>query len=204
VPHQAGVKDRVPAAVASSAAAVTVAWLSSFAGVAGTLAGIAAGTALTSVAVALYERWLRQANTAVAKRLHARGVADPWERYYRPASSARRLDIPWKRAGVLAAVALAVSLASVLGAEALAHKPVSAIVTGQHGSGCSVCGGTVAPAATTPPPAPTPTPTPTISPSPSVTTSPSPSPSPSVTTTPSPSPSATTTPSPSPAPSQPG
>jgi hypothetical protein len=111
-------------------------------------------------------------------------------------------DARWRRPRplVLAGIALGVFLLAMAGItafEALAGKPLDAIVGNGHGSGTTIgsivggSGGQTAPRHTGPlPPSPSPSPT-----SPAST---SPGPSPTPTPTPSPTPSPTPTPSPSP------
>ena len=201
-------REKLPALAAAAGASVCAAWVSSFAGIAGTLAGVAGGSLISGVAASLFERAIDKSHEAAKKRKEA------WLRNRHPGPPAdsdatmviqavRARDIPWKRAAVLGFCFLVVSLGSVLGAEAVAHKPVAAIVTGQPGHGCSLCGGVVDPVTPSPAPVVSPSPSPSatavpsISPSPSpfaATVSPSPSPSPSPSSSPSPSPS------PSPAP----
>jgi hypothetical protein len=110
----------------------------------------------------------------------------------------------WRRPLVLAGVALGVFLLAMGGItafEAVAGKPLDAIVGGKHNSGTTVgslIGGQsahTAPRRTTPAPTPTPTTTPGAS------TSPSPTPTPTPTTTPTPTPTPTRSPGASTAPS---
>lgn len=194
----------------AAGASVTSSWALSFLGIPGTMAGVAAGSAVSGVAAALYERWMLVVHSAAKGRLarrkaHAAGAGgqDPCEQLYRPREAARRGDIPWKRAAAIAGVCAAISLGSVLAAEAAVGKPAAAIVTGHPGAGCTICGGVVRPDPTS---SPTDTPVPVLSPTTSSSPSPSPSPAmlapapPSSSPSPSPSPSPVTTVSPSPSP----
>jgi hypothetical protein len=156
----------------------------SFLGAAGTIAG----AVLSGVAA--------DAFTAGGTRLHHR--AKGWPRH----------RIMFAAASALAVFALAGGI--LTGWEAIAGKPVSAIVQGKRGSGTTLGGGTVAPSPVpSQPPSPAPYATPPTVPPSSVTPSatPSPSPSPSSLLPVSPSPSltipASTSPSPTPEPSTP-
>jgi hypothetical protein len=109
-------------------------------------------------------------------------------------ASGRAAQPRWRRPLALAGMALAVFLLAMAGItvfEAIAGKPLDAIVGGKHSSGTTVGGliGGQSTASHHSGPAPAPTPTP----SPSSTPSPTPSPTPTA-TTPSPAPSPTTSP----------
>jgi hypothetical protein len=201
-------REKWPSILATVIIAPASAWLLSFAGVAGTVAGIAVGSALSGTAGSVIERWIRLSHQAAARKLAEHKAAadhgrrpplhadeDPWESYYRPAAAVRRFDIPWRRAALWAAAAIVLSGGSVAVAQAVSHRSASDLVSGTttvpHRPAPTQ---TAAPVPSySPAPAPTGLPSPTPTPAPTVTVSPTSSPSPTPTPAPSPSPSPTMT-----------
>ena len=213
--------------VAGAAAAATAALATSALGVAGTVLGAAAVSAMMTVAAAIYDHSLRQAKVRLADRLEATarlplarpdGTGDPRETPTADLAastaagaepSATRLPLDaldledergyhWRRIAAVSVLVFALAMGAITAFELVTGRPLSSLITGSDTGGTTV--GTIVRRphrSSTPTPAPTPT-TPAPSPSPSPTgTSPTPTPTPTGT---SPSPRPTST-SPSPSPS---
>ncbi|WP_157749175.1 hypothetical protein [Jatrophihabitans sp. GAS493] len=112
--------------------------------------------------------------------------------------------LDWRHAAVATLSIFAALMVGVTGFEIAAHRPLAAVVQGEHGSGTSLSGGTTtkttpAPATTSVPSAPTATtdPTPAATPTPTVEVTPEPTskptPAPTPTSEPTPAPVATPT-----------
>lgn len=185
--------------VAGAAATITVSIISSYWGVAGTLAGAGIMSVVSSVASAVYKFGMEVTHSRI------RGRVSSMDRL--------RLHLPhWtpKQWGLAALVPVGLfggTMVVLTGAEAAAGKPVSAIIQGKPGHGTSLGGGGVgtpspAPSATVstaPTDAPTGTATPgSISPSTTPTSVPSGTPTPIPSSTPTSVPSPLTTAEPPP------
>jgi len=115
--------------VAGAAAAITSAVVGSYLGVAGTLIGAGVASVISSTAAALYGKSITAASTRVKQVAPARLPL---------AERLRRL--PWKHVLLPAAVVFAIAVVLLTATEAVAGKPVSAVVTGQTTSGSTTLG----------------------------------------------------------------
>jgi hypothetical protein len=197
--------------IASSAAAVSAAVLSSFFGVAGTVIGTAVASVVATIASAVYVHSLRRTRARLRRtqRPHAGGPR-PSE-VLRTANEQGRLmlsQIRWRWVGAGALMVFIVSIGFITVLEIAAGKPVSAWFGVSH-SGCrsTTIGSDIgchrhhrsspsptpsSPSQTTPPPTTTPTPTATVTVTSTATPTPTPTPTVSETST---SPQPTGTPS---------
>jgi hypothetical protein len=160
---------------------------------------------MSAVLPTLYENLLRRSHHK-AKLLRERqrqakasaSRAGDYEFLYQSDEPAAKpkVSIPWKRMGVAALAVFAIGAVTVTIVEAIAGKPVSAVVTNTHGSGYTFSGGNsganssnpVAPGRHhSPAPIVTPTPAPSSSAPTGVTPSPTVTPAPSASVTPAPS-----------------
>jgi hypothetical protein len=155
-------------------ATLTASFALSFLGTAGTITGLALGAALSAVLPTAYENAMElsrhKAKLALERKRQAgssTGFAADYEYLFRSSETARKpaCRMPWKRVGLAAALLFVCSAAAITAAEALAGKPVSAVVTGTHGSGYTFGGGYTAPAPASPPPTRSATPPVTVTPS---------------------------------------
>jgi hypothetical protein len=192
-----GIKINFPTIIAATIAAVTVTILSSYLGVAGTIAGAVVASLGGGICTALYQHFIARSGHFATERLRKLQQV-----------STKRLAVT---ASVVAAFLCIVTLGGVTVAEAITGKPVSAIFLGRKASGFTLGANhsyrTLSPSpkvtvSLVPPPPPTLAPSvmPLPSPeshSPSLTPSPLPSVTPSM-LSPSPSLSGTLTISPSP------
>ena len=193
-------RSKTPVIAAQVGATLTVTVALSFLGVAGTMAGLVAGTLISQVSAFFYEQWVVRAHARARRHVaqyRARrvpGQADGWDDYYRPPASSRRVSVPYRAMAATGIIVLALSAATIIVVELAAAKPLSAVVTRSAGSGTSFTGGTVDhdPAGLVPSPSRSATSRASVSPVASpVTQSPSAAASPivAVTVTPSPAPS---------------
>lgn len=204
-------KAKIPALGIGAAATVVASITMSKFGNHGTYAGLAVGSVVSGGYSALFEKGAHLTQQK-AKSLRQRPNETAAEHTARIQRVRVRQDRERKRKfglGAVAAVMVAASsVACITAVEAVAHKPVSAIVNHQKASGFSVFDDTPAQQPSSPAVSPTvlpstPTPAPsTVTPSPTVSASPTPDVSPSGTVTPTvaPTPSITTpeiTPTPS-------
>jgi hypothetical protein len=123
----------------------------SFLGTAGTLVGLALGSAMSAVLPTVYENLLRRSHHK-AKLLRERqwqartsaSAAADHEFLNTSGEPATRpgISVPWKRIGIAALAVFAICAVTITIVEAIAGKPVSAVVTGTHGSGYTFSGGT--------------------------------------------------------------
>ena len=211
MPGEERFRDRAAPVAASAGAAITSAYAGSYLpfGTRGTLIGLAAGAAVSTTAAWYYERWLRRAR-ARAARLRARRAqrADPQAagtQVLMAIASQKEKEarhVPWPRVLLAAGAALALAAGAVVTVEALAGKPVSAIVHHQQGHG-STFGRQPAPAPPAGPPASSASPPVLPSSSAPPVLPPSSAPSPVVTAALAPSPDASTNAASSPSPGQP-
>jgi hypothetical protein len=224
-PDEDSLKKKLPPGhvAAQVASTLVCAFAMSFLGTAGTLAGLATGSLLSSTVPTLIEHTAgRSAKRTRERYLHYRSKGLSPETAHRLATGQmkpaltrkdgrRHRNRRLKWTAVTAALVAAVSLAGLTSIEAAAGKPASAIVQGRTGSGTTLGGSSYTPPSPVPSYSPSFTPTvsyttaaasPSISPSalPSLSSSPSPSlsPSPSPSTSPSQTPSLSPSASPSP------
>jgi len=174
-------RHHLPTLAAASAGTVLAAVLGSFLGVAGTMAGMAAGSAISGTVAWFGDRFLRRsAQVAKAKRDAARSKRAPLTEQEETSvieavrsSPWRPRGMSWRRAAGYGAAAMLIAAVTVTAAEAVIGKPVADVVRHQPGSGLSFGGGGPASSpASSPEPSVTPSasPDPTDSqPSPSVT-----------------------------------
>ncbi len=146
-----------------AAAAVSAAVVCSFVGVAGTVAGTAVASVVATVSTALYTHSARVATARLHRMhpqsIHPRASAHPvFDSLQRTARMTPR-HLPWKAmaAGSVAVFVLAIGI--VTGIEALAGRPVAAMVGGANaGERGTTFGGVVRPRPAAPAPSTTPTP----------------------------------------------
>ena len=197
-------RSKTPVIAAQVGATLTVTVALSFLGVAGTMAGLVAGTLISQVSAFFYEQWVVRAHARARRHVaqyRARrvpGQAHGWDDYYRPPASRRRVSVPYRAMAATGIIVLVLSAATIIAVELAAARPLSAVVTRSAGSGTSFTGGTVDhdPAGLVPVPSRSATPRLSVSPVMSpVTQSPSAAPSPVVAT---PGPAVTVTASPTP------
>ena len=178
--------------VAQVAGTLTVTYALSYLGVAGTLTGLAAGSAISAVLPTVYENALRRSRHKAAllrerqRQAHASASrSGDYEFLYKSGepSAGPGISIPWKRISIALAVLFISSAAVVTIFEAVAGKPVSSVVNNTRGSGYTFGGGSSR--STSPPPSRSPSPAPSLTPvitpstipsftSPAVTPSPTP------------------------------
>jgi hypothetical protein len=189
-------RSKFPTLLAGGTATITVATLSRFFDVTGTIIGTLAASILTGSLATTYEHAQARAAERVKHMREIRNkkvvTADDWQYLYREEQKPR-LEIPYKRIAMLSAVLIAMCIAAATGVELASHKPLA------------VTGGSVAPVQPKATPMPTyspevtpsytystqPSPSYTSSPTPTPTASPTLTPTPSVTVIPSPTPSVT-------------
>jgi hypothetical protein len=183
------------ASAASAVATVSAAVVGSLFGWAGTLGGLALGSAVSTTLATVYKHGIQKSKDKARKLREARrrGMTDAqFERLYR-SKQRSKWDIPWKRIvigmGVVSVLSVG-TLAMIAGARAAAGTPVSNVIRGPLAP---------APKPHVPVSRSIPSASPTSSPSPSSTSS-SPSPS-TLSSSPSPVLSSSGPPTPSPSPS---
>ena len=142
-------RSKTPVIAAQVGATLTVTVALSFLGVAGTMAGLVAGTLISQVSAFWYEQWARRAHAQARRHVaqyRARrvpGQADGWDDYYRPPVPSRRVSVPYRAMAATGIIVLALSAATIVVVELAAARPLSAVVTRSAGSGTSFTGGTV-------------------------------------------------------------
>jgi hypothetical protein len=156
-------RQHLPTLVAASVGTVLAAVLGSYLGTAGTVFGLAAGSAVSGTATWFGDRALRRsAQLAKAKRQAALKKRRPLtatettviEAAARQSPWFPRGTVPWRRVALVSALALAIAAGSVTAAEAVLGRPVSDVVQHKAGTGFTFGGGapaetaTVTPAAT--------------------------------------------------------
>lgn len=174
----------VPTLTAGAGATVTMSVLGSYLGPLGTITGAAATSVVTAVITAVYKHTAtvtqEKAKDAALSRLirSRRGLGTPTpeeeaiiEQVTDEAVDASTARQRWS-GGRLALIGTAVAaglfggvMLVETGAEALAGKPVAAIVQGKPGSGTSLGGGHVMPSSPTPTSSPLPSTEPSVTPS---------------------------------------
>src|ERR1019366_3232746 len=88
-------RSKTPVIAAQAGATLTVTVALSFLGVAGTMAGLVAGTLISQVSAFWYEQWVRRVHARARRHVaqyRARrvpGQSDGWDDYYRPPASSR-------------------------------------------------------------------------------------------------------------------
>lgn len=221
-------KAKIPALAIGAVATVVASITMSKLGNHGTYAGLALGSVFSGGYSALFEKGAHVSKVKVQSLRRRPGeTTDEFTQrmnrvrtqinHDRERENKRRLGL----GAVAGVMVLLASVAVITAVEAVAHKPVAAIVNHQKASGFSVFDDTPArqpstppvspsPSVSTPTPAPTTqTPTPTLTATPSITTTPAvtpvPAPTPTITTlNPAPTPTITTlNPSPTSVPSTP-
>ncbi len=137
--------------LASVLAAVSASVAASFFGVAGTVIGAGLGSAISVVGSAVYAHSIKRSRNAVRSSIGAaagrrRFGVDGWDEPDPAARPGRRhrlrLLLTPQRLALGAGALFVLTLVLITGFELLTGQPVAASVSGKHGSGVSVLGGT--------------------------------------------------------------
>jgi hypothetical protein len=143
-------RDHAPAVAATAIMTIAVTVGTSYLGVAGTLAGLAAGSLISGAGAWWAEKAIRRSAAVTAARARAarakgRPLSDSETRLIRQVHGSRQYGIGWGRIAALAAAGLLIALAAVTVTEHLAGKPVADLVTHRGGHGTTLGGSVTSP-----------------------------------------------------------
>lgn len=129
-----GLKERIRPILATTLGAVSAAIIGSWFGRKGTLAGLALGSAISSVGSTVYDQWLFRTHQAARHKLerlraaHLPADTDTFSFLFRPEPEPPFRGIPWKTISITAAVAVALAGAGIGIAEVISGRGAGEII----------------------------------------------------------------------------